>query len=101
MLGGWVTLPEGPVRIAAKSGAALLPVFTVGSERVPIVRIGPALPVNGPGAGDTRACIEATLQWLQDRIAQHPRDWIGWRAGLYRRGSRPAAAPGDAEYAPA
>ncbi|MBI5949472.1 MAG: hypothetical protein HY875_15135 [Chloroflexi bacterium] len=87
-LGGIIVLPGGPVELAASTGAVLLPVFTVGSARVPVVEIGAPLPVTGADDEAVRLCHLASLEWLQERVDRHPLDWIGWRAYLFQ----PAAA---------
>jgi lauroyl/myristoyl acyltransferase len=84
-LGGIVTLPTGPVELAASLGAMLLPVFTAGSALPLVVEIGPPLPLTGRSREAVRASQEASLRWLEERIDRHPGDWIGWRAGLFRR----------------
>lgn len=83
--GGVVTLPTGPVELAASMGAVLLPVFTAGSAPPLVVEIGSPLPVTGRSREAVRESQEASVRWLEERIARHPGDWIGWRAGLYRR----------------
>lgn len=84
MCGGMVVLPDGPVELAARAGAVILPVFTVGSRKVPVVQVGPPLPIDGLNEEAVRACQAAAVEWLASRIEEHPLDWIGWRAGLFR-----------------
>jgi lauroyl/myristoyl acyltransferase len=90
--GGVVSLPTGPVELAASMGAVLMPVFTAASARPLVVEIGSPLPVTGRSREAVRESQEASVRWLEERIARHPGEWIGWRAGLYRRnedGTRP------------
>ena len=41
MFDGYLSLPAGPVELAAITGAALLPVYTAGTDYPPTVEIGP------------------------------------------------------------
>ena len=84
LCGGMVVLPDGPVELGARMGAVILPVFTAGSRKVPVVQVGPPLPVEGVSEEAVHTCQAAAVDWLQGRIAAHPADWIGWRAGLFR-----------------
>ena len=84
-LGGECRLPTGPIELAASSGARLLPVFTVGSGRRPIVIIGAPLPVAGKGHEAIAACQQSALSWLEENVLEYPADWLGWRVGLFRR----------------
>ncbi len=83
ILGGSVLLPDGPVKIAAGTGAAILPVFTGGSDWLRVVEIGPPLPVTGSDPSALRACQQASVNWLEERIAEHPAAWTGWRSPPY------------------
>ncbi|HET7737855.1 MAG TPA: hypothetical protein VFK32_04705 [Tepidiformaceae bacterium] len=84
-LDGTLILPSGPVELAALSGAALLPVFTAGTHPIATVEIGAPLPISGADQKSVRESQEAMVAWLEGQIAEHPLDWIGWRASLYRR----------------
>ena len=85
MLDGIVTLPNGPVEIAAKTGATILPVFTVGSSSPRRVLIGAPLPVVGTDGEAARSCHRASVEWLREQVAEHPLDWVGWRTPVFRR----------------
>lgn len=84
-LGGTIFLPDGPVALAARTGATILPVFTIGSENPQTVEIGSPLPVGQTSLGAIQECQEASLRWLHARIDAHPVDWIAWRTDLYSR----------------
>jgi KDO2-lipid IV(A) lauroyltransferase len=73
------SLPEGPVRLALRSGAALIPVF---SRRLPddtvLIEVDPPLELEQ--AGDTDENIEHGLRELatvmERRLARHPDQWL-------------------------
>ena len=84
-LGGRLRLPSGPPELAAATGAALLPVFTTGSDSAAQVIIGPPLPINGgtSGAGAIGEYQRAAASWLEQQALAHPADWVGWRLQQY------------------
>jgi lauroyl/myristoyl acyltransferase len=83
-LGGQAVLPTGPVELAAATGAVILPVFTRGTIASPVVEVGGPLPGTATVPLDVRSCQEAFLDWLEERVQQHPLDWIGWRDHLWQ-----------------
>jgi lauroyl/myristoyl acyltransferase len=84
-LGGRLLLPDGPVQLAATTGAALLPVYTRDVDGVATVEVGPPLPVNGRTPAAIRHCQEACRDWLKQRVDLAPLDWAGWRSDIYER----------------
>jgi KDO2-lipid IV(A) lauroyltransferase len=73
------TLPLGPARLAARTGAALLPGFCVRSAEglrgsfLPEVRVADASPES------IRRATEELGQKLGERLAQHPEQWMIFR----------------------
>jgi KDO2-lipid IV(A) lauroyltransferase len=73
------SLPPGPVRVALRTGAALVPAF---AERLPdntfAVQIQPALKL--PQTGDLEADVLAGMEMLVSRMEQvierHPEQWL-------------------------
>jgi lauroyl/myristoyl acyltransferase len=72
-------LPDGPVRVALRTGAALIPVFVL---RLPgdsfLVQIEPQLelPHTGDKEGDVVAGMEMAVAVMERHIAQHPEQWL-------------------------
>lgn len=72
-------LPDGPVRLALRTGAALIPVFTL---RLPddtfLVRIEPPLELSQTGDrdADVIAGMEKLVSAMERRIAEHPEQWV-------------------------
>ncbi len=72
-------LPEGPVRVALRTGAALVPIFAL---RLPdnsfLVRIEPALdlPRSGDREADVAAGMRMVVAVMERYIAEHPEQWI-------------------------
>ncbi|MFC2037513.1 lysophospholipid acyltransferase family protein [Chloroflexota bacterium] len=72
-------LPEGPVRVALRTGAPLIPGFAL---RLPddsfLLQIEPALelPRTGDEEADVVAGMEMVVETLERRIAQHPEQWL-------------------------
>jgi lauroyl/myristoyl acyltransferase len=72
-------LPEGPVRLALRTGAPLLPAFCL---RLPdntfLLRIEPALelPQTGDSEADVAAGMEMVLEVLERHISERPEQWL-------------------------
>ena len=82
-LGGALKLPRGPIELAQSTGAALLPVFTVGARAVPKVEISPSVSPPSRDPESIAATERSVVSWLKNCIEVHPSDWIGWRADLF------------------
>ena len=93
-LGGTLRLANGPVELAASTGAVLIPVFVSGPPNSPTVQFGPPLPA-GRSAGDVRAAHDGFARWLGARIEEDPLAWAGWRGYTWtRRGATTPGRPG-------
>jgi KDO2-lipid IV(A) lauroyltransferase len=72
-------LPDGPVRVALRTGAQLLPAF---ARRLPndtfAIKIEPALelPDTGDLESDVRAGMEMVVEALERNIARQPEQWL-------------------------
>ena len=72
-------LPDGPVRVAMRTGAALVPVFGL---RLPddsfLVQVEPALelPHTGDVEADVAAGMKMVVEALERHISQHPEQWL-------------------------
>jgi lauroyl/myristoyl acyltransferase len=77
--GAPASLPEGPVRLALRTGAALVPGFGL---RLPdnsfLARIEPALelPNTGDSEADVAAGMEMVVDVLERVISQQPEQWL-------------------------
>lgn len=99
-------MPAGPARLAAQTGALLLPV-TLWYDRTPVMRGRVHPPIEVPSGGTRAEQAAVMTQRLADAfasgIAEHPQDWHMlqrlWLADLdpaagARRGDGPPAQPG-------
>jgi lauroyl/myristoyl acyltransferase len=74
-------LPDGPVRLAARTGAALIPATgwreAGGQFRV---RIAPALELAASGDADADACLNLRrlTGWLEQMIRERPGQWMAF-----------------------
>ena len=87
-LGGTLRLPRGPLDLAQATGAVLLPVFTHGARRVPVVEVFPSVAPKSPGPEGVQAAQQTLVEWLGVQVEEHPLDWIGWRADIFTAGPR-------------
>lgn len=79
-------MPTRPIRLAAETGAALLPVFAFansdGSFDVSIEE-----PLNPPGAqNDTESIAAAYAKRLESFVREHPDQWTGWTFNKFGNG---------------
>jgi lauroyl/myristoyl acyltransferase len=72
-------LPDGAVRLALRTGAALIPAYT---QRLPddtfLVRVEPPLELSHTGdrEADVRAGMEQLVSSMERSIAEHPEQWL-------------------------
>jgi lauroyl/myristoyl acyltransferase len=83
-LGSRIALALGPVWLARTSGAALLPVFAMRTQRPDtfLVEIGSPIDTNAD-ASEEQALAHATEQFLlahETRLTRYPAQWRGWSA---------------------
>lgn len=80
-LEGNIVVATGPVAMAQRTGAALLPLYTfrIGPGRFQVT-IGPALsvPEDGAGNADYGAAIQAYADALGPFVLRDPGQWHGW-----------------------
>ena len=77
--GAPASLPEGPVRVALRTGAALVPGFGLRlSDNSFLARIEPALelPNTGDREADVAAGMEMVVEVLERIISQQPEQWL-------------------------
>jgi KDO2-lipid IV(A) lauroyltransferase len=77
--GAPASLPEGPVRLALRTGAALVPGFGLRlSDNSFVARIEPALELTNSGdrEADVAAGMEMVVDVLERTISQHPEQWL-------------------------
>jgi KDO2-lipid IV(A) lauroyltransferase len=68
-------LPSGPARLAARTGALLVPAFPSFTPDGWAVTLGDAIPVHGPGPDDVAKATQALADALAALIATAPHDW--------------------------
>jgi len=72
-------LPDGPVRVALRTGAPLVPAF---ARRLPddsfAIRVEPPieLPNTGDHEADVRAAMEKVVEALERNISRYPEQWL-------------------------
>lgn len=72
-------LPDGPVRIALRTGAPLIPAFVL---RQPddsfVIQVGPPLDLirTGDMEADVAAGMEGVVRAMEGHIVQHPEQWL-------------------------
>lgn len=93
------TFQEGPVMLAARTGAVILPIFALreGLDRSTVLIEEPVpLVYDDRGAVDTQATLRAVVAVLERVIAAHPDQWLVfapvWRGAAAQRESA-AAGP--------
>jgi KDO2-lipid IV(A) lauroyltransferase len=68
-------LPSGPARLAARTGALLVPAFPSFTPQGWAVTLGDPIPVHGPGPDDVAKATQALADALAALIATAPHDW--------------------------
>jgi lauroyl/myristoyl acyltransferase len=76
--GGRVRLATGPVTLATRAGAPLLPVFMERSEGAFVVTIEAALPAAGDGEDDVETTLAEYARRLERWVRVNPELWNGW-----------------------
>lgn len=79
VLGSEIQLPQGPVELAAATGACIVPVYTAERDNRTRVIIGEPLPVAGPDSVAVHAAMSVAVEWLEQRVREDPTTWLGWR----------------------
>jgi KDO2-lipid IV(A) lauroyltransferase len=72
-------LPDGPVRVALRTGAALIPAFGLRMvDETFLVRIEPQieLPQTGDREANVAAGMEKVVEVMERYISQHPEQWL-------------------------
>jgi lauroyl/myristoyl acyltransferase len=77
--GSQAKLPDGPVRVAIRTGAALIPVFTVRRpDETFLIQVESQLEM--PQTGDLEADVAATMkkvvEVMERYISRHPEQWL-------------------------
>jgi KDO2-lipid IV(A) lauroyltransferase len=68
-------LPSGPARLAARTGAVLVPAFPSFTADGWAATLGDPIPVHGPGPDDVAKATQALADALAALIATAPHDW--------------------------
>ncbi len=88
VLGGRLTLPTGPFKLALAAGAPVIPIFSVRQPDGRIaIRIRPALTVI-----DVPAAVAAYAAELAEQLAAHPTQWLVLRPAFVEDIDGPDAA---------
>jgi len=74
-LGEPARLPSGPARLAARTGALLVPAFPSFTPDGWAVALGDPIPVHGPGPADVAKATQALADAFAALIATAPHDW--------------------------
>lgn len=72
-------LPDGPVRIALRTGAPLVPAFVLRQpDDTFVIKVGPPLGLSRTGdmEADVAAGMEGVVRAMEGHIAQHPEQWL-------------------------
>ncbi len=80
MFGGPAVVPEGPLRLAALTGAPIVPIFCarVGYRRY-VVTAGASLTLaRGAGDAELDAAAQHLADAMQDFVRAHPTDWFAF-----------------------
>ena len=76
-----VPFPTGPARLAARTGAALLPAFALrGMDGTLTARFLEEIPVEGEGKPAIRTATQALATELERVIRAHPEQWMIFRS---------------------
>jgi len=101
-LEGILPIATGAPDLAFRSGAALIPVFTViDGAGNPVATAEPPieLPRDGPRRAAVEAAVAAYAARLERWVLRHPGQWFGWLNLALAEGAEPASLPptGDAK----
>ncbi len=83
LLGGALRVSAGPAQMAARTGAPLIPVFTMrDASGAFFVRLGP--PIAGDGlSNDLDAALKRYSEQLEGALRNAAGQWTGWRTGSF------------------
>jgi lauroyl/myristoyl acyltransferase len=84
VLDGVLSVATGAPHFAARSGAALLPVFAYRDGADYVVTVSEPIKLDGTGRDAAYASAIEDFAWrLEAFVEQHPLDWSGWLRGAY------------------
>jgi KDO2-lipid IV(A) lauroyltransferase len=87
LCGHEVELPAGPARLAARTGAALVPAFSVRSPHGLRARFLDEVPVRDARPEAIRRATTELADRLGERLVEHPEQWMIFRRVIEARGS--------------
>ena len=91
-------LPDGPVRVALRTGAALIPAFVSRlADESFVIRVEPELnlPHTGDVEADVRGGLEMVVAAMEQNIVRNPAQWLVAARVWPGDGSLPAPSNGD------
>jgi KDO2-lipid IV(A) lauroyltransferase len=81
VLGHSMPLPMGPAWLAARTGAALIPMCCArnpGDGPLYLAEVGEEIPVPGADMAAAEVATGALAHWLDGVLRAHPGDWLFW-----------------------